>query len=294
MKSNEKILVYAVAGFLAVILVIAVLYGNDDLNPDLEDKQQVAATDPMDSMRDYLDGGGTANPTQDTGPAAGEPNDSTANAGGPASTVEPVVGSDNEGPSQAKPELGGRPADAVLDANPAYAGVANSGSAGSFPLSMRAEPVRTPADRIEEMFGASQKVKSFRIVTVKRGETLSDLVSRWCGSLDRLAEAERLNEGGALYAGDQVYLPWVEPTSLLAVHAASAPVTAVSDGGAPAPVTATAAVYQVVDGDNLWRIAEKRGVAMKDTPGWVKQVKELNPGVGDVLKIGASIQLPSN
>ena len=61
--------------------------------------------------------------------------------------------------------------------------------------------------------------QQFRVVTVREGDTFTELVQHWTGGLDRLDEVERLNEHVAdarrLVPGTELYFPWVEDLELI-------------------------------------------------------------------------------
>lgn len=67
---------------------------------------------------------------------------------------------------------------------------------------------------VVEQFGAS-----YRVVTVRQGDTLSQLVARWCGGTADLDVVRALNEGlepERLRVGSTLWLPYVDDAELLA------------------------------------------------------------------------------
>lgn len=166
----------------------------------------------------------------------------------------------------------------------------------------------TPGEEVAMLLGRSQRDRECRVVTARAGDTLRELVIKWCGSLEYLPLAERMNEDAALLrVGQDVVLPWVPDEEVLAAlqerkagrsprPGAAAPVEASAGGGAPVPAPAGAPsasrVYVVKAGDVLWKIAE-REVGLRKAPAFIQQVRELNPGVDvNALRVGQQIKLP--
>lgn len=65
-----------------------------------------------------------------------------------------------------------------------------------------------------------------------------------------------------------------------------------SGAGGKAPALAAGTSYTVKDKDSLWRIAE-RTYGKKNAPKMVQAIKDANPGLGDDLKVGQKITLPA-
>lgn len=292
MKQNEKFLVYAVTGFLMVVIVVAVVFGRERPaqagTQSRTDGSAAAGDAKLMSLADLV-------PPRT--PAGG---DAPGAAGEPAATGAAGVGLPAPGPI------------------------------GLQPLATPPAPPTTPAALLVEKLGPSRREGDFRLVQARPRDTLSGLVQQWCGKVEGyLDEARSLNEGLAtLQPGQTVLLPWVDDEAVLAAYEARQPraprlestetprvgapgaVTAPefampkpsgaagrNTGGtsseAPAP-TATGAsrLYTVKSGDKLWTLAEQE-VGRREAPGFIAAVRALNPDVDvDRLKVGQQIRLP--
>lgn len=275
MKQNEKILVYAVTGFLAVILGVAILFSKDSTRSLPDVRTDVGEAPSLEALLDRK--------------AAEQPK------------AEPVV-------EQPKAEAASQPLVANVQLAPP-----------------------TAAAIVTEKLGLSRMENGYRIVRANRGDTLGDLVRKWCGSLDQLPDAQGLNETlQTLRVGQDVVLPWVDDEVILAAYekrtAASAPTpelaivpattpsasgvaaeasaskgAAATDGvPAPAPVTnggtpaATGArTYKIVAKDSLWKIAE-REVGKGKAYAYVEKILDANPNLdAERLREGQTITLPA-
>jgi len=286
MKQNEKILVYAVTGFLAVILGVAILFGKDSTRRLPDVRTDVAETPSLEALLDRR---------------AAENKAVDASASGGTQTEQPKV------------------------ENPAQPLVANV---------QLAPP--TPAALVTEKLGLSRQENGYRIVRAARGDTLGDLVRKWCGSLDLLADAQGLNETmQTLQVGQTVVLPWVEDDVILAAYDkrtaaaapqptpafAPAPSTTPSVVPADASATKTGAVtqpegsaavagvpaatpapgatqtgartYKITAKDSLWKIAE-REVGKAKAYAYVEKILDANPNLdAERLRLGQTITLPA-
>lgn len=276
MKQNEKILVYAVTGFLAVILGVAILFGKDSTRSLPDVRTDVSEAQSLESLLDRK--------------AAEQPK------------AEPVV-------EQPKTDAPSQPLVANVQLAPP-----------------------TAAAIVTEKLGLSRMENGYRVVRANRGDTLGDLVRKWCGSLDQLPDAQGLNETlQTLRVGQDVVLPWVDDEVILAAYdkraAASAPqlalapvTTPVPSGvgiaeasaskgaaateGVPAPVPAPVAsggtpaatgarTYKIVAKDSLWKIAE-REVGKGKAYAYVEKILDANPNLdAERLREGQTITLPA-
>jgi hypothetical protein len=157
-------------------------------------------------------------------------------------------------------------------------------------------PAADPASQALLLLGDSKRDGRYRIVTVRRDDTFSALVQRWCGSLDQLEVAESLNEElnlQRLEPGTPVCLPWVDDAELVAKHLArkqkqqegSKVLTEARDKGIE---------WVVKPGDKLWNIAVAR-VGAKNAAKFIDEVKALNPELladPSKLTVGKTILLP--
>jgi phage tail protein X len=319
MKQNEKILVYAVTGFLVVILMLAVLLGTGDGKRGAGAGGSGGSSSGKDvaalSLEDLLGNSVGGNPVggNTVGNAAGERKGTGAGHGDADQTAA------NGDPAAAQ-------------------------AAGDKPLLTNVQLLPpTAASMVTEKLGLSRRDRDYRIVRVQPKDTLSTLVQKWCGKTDGYLEmAQGLNEElGTLHTGQEINLPWIDDEVLLAainartgkpVGAADA-VPATAGGAGDAHVAAldadagkdadsdkhagkkdagkkdTGAADKKVPeakpasgtrkitlkaGDTLWKIAE-REVGRKAAGKFISQVRELNPGIDpDHLREGLEIRLPPN
>jgi len=306
MKQNERLLVYAVTGFLALILLVAVVFGRG-----ADAKSSTKSEGAVPSLTDLL----PKAPGQPGQPVAGAPNAGGTLTGGKNAAagglVEPALlsGSGVPAPSQLGTEL---------------------------PLMAQVKPM-VAAELVAQSLGLSRRDRNVRFVRAKSGDSLDTLVRRWCGARDPfLAEAQSLNEElSVLRVGQEVALPWVDDEVLAAAIETQRPRTlldgagtdspsirsepvvrldapAAGTGGAPVidPIqsgldgaagrggegdrmasAAATTTYVVKKGDSLWRIAE-RTYGRQNADRMIPQIKAANSGLGDTLREGQKIQLP--
>lgn len=277
MKQNEKILVYAVTGFLVVILMVAVVFGKETPRGV---EHAAGGTDGALSLEDVLD-------------------QRAAEAGTLA---------DGEGA-----------ADGAGGAGDGTGGEDAAGTAGrALAANVQLGPP-TVESLVTRHLGLSRRDRDYRIVRAQRGDSLSSLVQKWCGSTEGWLEAaSALNEElTILRVGEDVVLPWVDDAVVLRAFEARA--TGPATGpvrGMPAEVafdSLAAAVppapagrpeapaapapsrrYEVAPGDSLWKIAE-RAVSRSKVPGYLEKVRALNPGLdADRLRVGQTLLLPAD
>lgn len=300
MKQNERLLVYAVTAFLALILVVAVVFGDSP--------RAVTGSPPAtrSSLGDILSGGGAAGAVPEAGPVRG------------AGDVAPSVSPTGAAPTGA-PTTGLSTPVAVKVEQPLRA------------------PAPTPAAIVKQKVGPYRRDHGVRFVTAKRGDTFSHLAKRWCGKVDGYVdEIGYLNETTTLLKeGQTVGVPWVDDEVLVAILEAEEVPTLVKpeaastlqatlegtprparssgpgyavpevarsavapDAGEVAGPAATAAPafesYKVKSGDTLWPILAKKFGNGK-VPKLIERFKEMNPGVDpNRLKVGVTIKLPTS
>jgi LysM repeat protein len=286
MKRSESVLVYAVTAVLAVILVVAVVFGHEDpVRAGSPGAGGGASATDIAQLLDVDGFGDTDKPAQGEVPAIG------------------VAGS--QGPSAAAPGTfpgdGGEPApdDVQQFAVPAGPLRAAAGSGG-----------------VAAILGAFELERSwngelFRVYEVQRGETFSELVQRWTGSLDAVADVQALNEDvdlERLKVGQVLRIPFVDEAELLlareARRAAAKPVGAgpaptpagAVDPSVPAGVAATVgSSYTIQKGDSLWSIAERQ-VGPGKAEAYVRAILTTNPRIKDAgrIRAGDRIELPAD
>lgn len=264
MKQNEKVLVYAVTGFLLVILGIAILFGKDG-------PRRAPKGDP------------------------GEPKPTVANAG--KGTMQDLLA-----------ELVNKEADkgaVSTEAAPATTGLP---APTEQPLSVAPPP--SVAELVALKLGDSRRDRDFRVVKARRGDSLSVLAERWCGSVKMLDQVMSMNEGlVTLREGQEVWVPWVEDDELIAaLDARQAPAASAKPAGVAVDATASNAgavvpafapkpvstrTYKLKPGDKLWNLAVSEA-GLKGAPAFLEELKRLNPQVPDLNRVrdGLVLNLP--
>lgn len=317
MKQNERLLVYAVTGFLAIILVVAVLFG-----PSGRDAAaKVGTVDPTVGAAGAAPTAGAGTSTPSGAPGLGEIlRQKPAPAGGPA------VPGGAANPAAGGPEAGG-PTTTTVDpqVRSSHAGLGSVDdvlpaidSAAQQPLVATQRPLLV-VDLLAQQLGPSRRDRTVRLVRARPGDSLETLVRRWCGARDPfLEEARSLNEDlVVLRNGQEVCVPWVDDETVLAAYEASRPKMLIPEAAssgtvvaptvpsfaqpgerrgdassAPATSSMANSSYTVKDGDSLWRIAD-RTYGRKNAARMIGEIRKQNPGLGETLRVGQKIVLPA-
>lgn len=283
MKQNEKILVFAVTGFLVVILAVAILFGK----------------------------GGARQPLDPAGGAAG-PGGGTVSLEQMMDRMKGQLGAGRAGENAADEDGAGESGALLADGSGAGRPL------GDRSLSTNATlPPPTPASLVTEKLGLNRRDHDYRFVRVRPGDTLGELVQTWCGTTDGYLDLARaLNEElTVLKVGDEICLPWVDDELVLAAWearragrtaasmprgdlAGSEPVDAtvrpgIESATAKVPAASPASRKHTMQaGETLWKIGE-RAVGARNVPRFLEQVRALNPGLDlDRLREGQTILLP--
>ena len=265
MKRNEKILVYGVTGFLLAILVVAVVFGNEDLTRAVEARDKPESPRTLDEML-------VAEGDEAVRDSAGNPD------------VEAEQETDLTGepaPALAVGEGGEQPGQGVVEAVDPLEFV------GPLPL------VVQPSAEVVTALGKSRRERDYRIVEIQPQDTFHELVLRWTGSSEYQARVERLNEGlvtNALPVGEELCLPWVDDDVLWEAHEAR---QEAQRRLAESAARTEPRLYTLKRGDSLWKLAEG-AAGLGGAPAYVERIKALNPNITDFdrLQEGQQIKLP--
>ncbi|HEX5052002.1 MAG TPA: LysM domain-containing protein [Planctomycetota bacterium] len=296
MKQNERLLVYAVTGFLAVILVIAVVFGRE---PGADAGKRTGSE--VQGLSQLL--GGDAGVEADK-KAAGASETGAPDPSAPAASLSglPTPGQVTPTP----PLVAGNRAQLAAELVAQQLGPNRRDRTVRF---VRARPGDSLESIVRRWCGARDPF---------------------------LAEAKCLNEDlVVLKAGQEVGVPWVDDDAVLAALEAQKPrllASGPADGdlsldgslrdgtrrdggtnaageptpatgrpsfaepgrtleGAVAPALRAGTTYTVKSGDSLWRIAD-RTYGSKEAGRMVGEIRRANPGLGETLPVGKKLVLP--
>lgn len=267
MKRNETVLVYAVTGLLLVILLVAVIFGEQNpaqAETEKKTRPAVASLPGVAPAEAPVGTPGAAKPSEESGKDLAE------------KPSEKPSEKSSEKPSEETGE-GEKPADEGTEGADAKSG----------------EPVvlkSTVTEDLAGVLGTSSRMGEYRVVKARRGDTLALVVARWCADATQLSTVEVLNESlveADLESGQEVVVPWVDAETLLLAAKAQAKKSAVVEH-------AKGQLYTIEKGDSLWDLAKVR-VAKNKIPAWLGRFKVLNPDITDlsVLIAGQKVRLPN-
>ena len=221
MKQNEKILVYAVTGFLVAILLVAIVFGKDS---SYSNEQANRDPDPVRSLEDVLNDRAGADSVGRNTAASSDPGAAAASTGGMGSTaglaVDPAADPGvDPGVDPGEAGSAGIVAGSLRSVpGPGVVATTVDAAFGAPLAAMVPLLPPTPASMVTEKLGLSRHEHGYRIVRARAGDSLGSLVQKWCGTTeDCLAIAHGLNEElTVLRIGQEVVLPWVDDEEVLA------------------------------------------------------------------------------
>lgn len=261
MRRNETILVYGVTGLLFVILFVAVVFGNEGQAAPLQREEGIPTAqatpkeeDKAQRLEDLLNLDPVGDLEEDPVPTEPEADLGAVSEGEEGSAAEE---SEQDEPAPA-PETETLPS---------------------------SEPDPMVAD-------ASGRIGNgmFREVTVEKGQSFSLLVLHHTGSLDNMDTVRALNEDldpERLEPGRKILLPFVEEEKLAELRKER-----LAEAAIEKPATGDQ-LYEVRDGDSLWKIAVQATGDRRQAPNFINEVMRLNPDlVPEKLRVGQKIVLP--
>lgn len=287
MKQNERLLVYAVTGFLALILVIAVLFGNDPVNAANKQEKMSKGLNEILQTKDPVGKAGAEKAGDES--VVPNPADDV-----PSEDVE-------QQPLIAKPVL----ASAVVER--AF-GASRRDRFVRFVRVKRGDAFETLVRRwcgstdgfLEEAYGLNENLRDMKVLRAG-----AEVAVPWVDDevLVAILEAQGPRTMVATSGFGSQAAPANEsvgePTPTNAgIRAPSFGVPGTGPGvgnsGVPVvgPAAAAALTYKVKPNDSLWRIAAKR-CAKNQVPRVVREIEALNPGLPDPLPVGYELKLPA-
>lgn len=290
MKQNERLLVYAVTGFLALILVVAVVFGDGPKAPVTGEERGGASLSDILGTGDKVQAqqAGPVGPLAE-GPEAGDGSGSAPGFEGPvaAKVEQPLRAPAPSAASLVQQKLGSYRKDRNV----------------RFVTAKRGDTFSHLAKRwCGKIDGVVQEIEYLNETTtlLREGQQVG---VPWVDDEILLAilEAEavptRLAGGAAAAGGSQ---PAVGVPGPAGPSFATPAITSMGDGNVqPASATVSGAgaasgftLYTIKDGDALWPILAKK-FGNRKVPAMLKRVEELNPGLNtDNLTPGKRIKLP--
>lgn len=306
MKQNEKILVYTVTGFLAVILGVAILFSKDSSRrlPEVQRDSAQGGSIQGPSLEDVLN-----RRAGDVGKGeAVDPNEPVGVPGG--SPVAPVAG---DQPLVANVQLA-PPTPAALVTEKLGLSREEHGfrvvrAARGDTLGLLVQKWCGNLDRLEEARGLNETLETLQvgqpvvlpfvedevILAAFEKRTASSVPVSGVGSApvfapaptpgDRTAQNGNAQNGGAVEASGASALDGVPAPAVAPANRSNA-IEAVGTAGA----TRT---HKIRKGESLWKIAE-REVGKSKAPAFLESVRAINPGLDvDRLREGQVIALPT-
>ena len=259
MKRSESVLVYSVTSVLAVILAVAIIFGEgppqQPADPDVEQLVDLDADE-----LDPVDPGGT--------PGSGETERDLLDE------ILKGSGLEFDDPVDPQPEP-----DPIVTELPLNRTVATLG-----------------VSRTEENPASGDR---YRIVEVRRGDVLSGIVQRWCPGVDAeiVAALNETIDPKRLRPGQEICLPWVDDEMLLEAYDArstrSVEPAVANTGPSPAVPASVGREYTIKKNESLWVIAARK-VGANKAKAYIDQIVAANAKITDPARVreGMKIVLP--
>ncbi len=283
MKQNERLLVYAVTGFLALILVIAVLFGNDPVDANAAKKQENMSK----GLNEILQ------PKDDPATEAEKAKAAAAKAD--------LENKSNEQPLIARPVLASATVERTL-------GSSRRDRFVRFVPVKRGDAFETLVRRwcgssgpyLKEALCLNEEVTMLREGSEVAVPWVDDEVL--AAIIEAQAPRTMINRGSGVPVTGPVTIPAGVPTASNGGNSnigtptfrmpGSASAT-LAGSTAPAASPAAAAVhYTVKPGDSLWKIAAKK-YGKRHADRMIRAIKQINPGLSDSLQIDQKLKLPA-
>jgi nucleoid-associated protein YgaU len=278
MKQNERMLVYLVTGFLAVILVVAVLFGRGG-NP-ADAKAKLTTTQ---GLADIL---------------GRDAKDDAAGAG--KSTADPTAGQ----LVGQQPLVAGKPDIAATQVEQAL-GASRRDRTVRFVRAKRGDSLDALVSRwcgAREPFLEEAKCLNEDLVVLRLGQ---EVAVPWVDDETVLAAWQtRQPQKPTVDGGNEPASAAVDPGTggarttfaLPGERGGASPPAGYPPAGVPPPAAqappANSKPYTVKPGDSLWKVAE-RLYGRKNADRKIAEIRELNPGLSDTLRPGQTFLVPA-
>jgi LysM repeat protein len=299
MKQNERLLVYAVTGFLALILVIAVVFGND---PGRDGGKGKAAKGLDEILGDAV--------AEKSADKAGDKPEGGAGGAGSRTGIEPPARPVGESlvakPLPAAELLAQKLGPSERDPHAPFVRWVYAKSGDSLALLVRrwcgeGAGLLDEAMKLNEGLVIVRPGQRIGVPYVDDGELLAMVEAREPKLSPVAAAAQPVvpavgaptnGPANAATNGPAGLAPAPDfrlPGTASAADRGVANASFVPGNRQPAP--AAGKTYTVVAGDSLWRIAERNyGAGTADQK--IREIKQANPGLTDTIKVGQVIRLP--
>ncbi|MFT4512942.1 MAG: LysM repeat protein [Planctomycetota bacterium] len=299
MKQNERLLVYAVTGFLALILVIAVLFGNDTVDASMKRENT------SNTLSEILE------PEQTDAELAKAKAEVDAKAKALAEQLSGASGSGSSGEQPLNAKL--------ISASDVVARAHGKSRRERF---VRWVPVKS-GDAFEKLVrrwcGGTQGYLAEALSLNEDTTTLkvgSEVMVPWVDDevLATILEAQAISPRTLASNPSASNRTLMNPPSVAAQAGMPRPsvnrpsfATPGANSAAPGASNLTASnpsssgastgaasviTYKVKQGDSIWRIAIKR-YGKDNAYSMVKAIKSLNPSLPEILKIGQQLKIPA-
>ncbi|MEC8652445.1 MAG: LysM domain-containing protein [Planctomycetota bacterium] len=275
MKQNERLLVYAVTGFLALILVVAIFFG--DTPSPAESARESGGT----SLSDILNA--EQEPAQSASARDAAAKSTTGLSGPVAATFEQPLRVQAPSPATLVRQKLGAYSKERSDRR-----VTVKANDGWGVLAQRWLGDSSRAEDIQCLNEDTQVLREGQTVLV---EWVDDEVL-----LEGLAASETPTLLGADAPSPTASAGVPAPASSSLTGVLTPAIASRTDVADVAPAAAAAALvlYEIQAGDSLWKILDKR-FETRQVPAMIERTKELNPGMDPGnLSVGKKIKLPKS
>ena len=299
MEKVEKILLLAVLG-VAVLIIGVMSFLPEDVSAK---KKQDLAKGPDGRLKQLIDPRGEtnyeyeeANPNEGSGGVA-RGNEAESGKAGTPESGDPASGRSQ----QAEPNTGsGQPVVGTGDGSGAGPAAKTGGQEGHAQAETD-QGMAPPTSRVAMQYQGDPR---YLIYEIQPNDTLGSIAQRICNSVSAVPDIQLVNETldpQKLRVGTTIVIPKsaIRPATERVPAAAAAGKAAPANTEKAAPKVSTESVlvkgepYEVKARDSLWGIAQAR-VGPRKAGAFIRRMRELNPGLTDMIRPGQKLVLPKN